>query len=434
MALYSDSNTVQYRKLLNAKMPLVVWNLSLWAQFIGLIGKGEGEKLEKYGSGILKPTGKPIEVLKDFSKGGLGMDIPVLYSLTGSGVAGGVQLLGTEEQIKYANKTISVNQIRHGVLVQDNKMSKQALRDPKQIQALMGGAAAKIQDWFSRWLAFQPSYAFLTGYSEHLTRSVALGGLAKTKKSHMNTYVAGSGKVTFSNTVATYEAAVATALTGLTDTASDYMSTSVIENMVFQASNTHRIQPMKVGGNNYYCIVISDAAAKQLQRDSDWRAAQKDAAVRGDMNSLFTGKLAGVYAGALIFIDETLPAAYITGDSEFTDAYSTTADSTGVQYGQYGSNGIVSCMATPVDAGNRKPAILFGQSAIACGVRDDLSFESEEYDYKQKQTEGGDMIVGMEIADIVDTDGYFGLSGDKRKENVSSLVAWTYSPSTILWT
>jgi len=343
-------------------------------------------------------------------------------------------LLGAEEQIKYANKTVSVNQIRHGVLVQDTKMSKQALRDPKQIQALMGGAAAKIQDWFSRWLAFQPSYTFLTGYSEHLTRTVALGGLAKTKKSHMNTYVAGSGRVTFSNTVATFEAAVVAALTALTDTASDYMSTSVIENMVFQASNTHRIQPMKVGGNNYYCIVISDAAAKQLQRDSDWRVAQKDAAVRGDMNSLFTGKLAGVYAGALIFIDETLPAAYVTGDTAFTAAYSTTGDTAGVQYGKYGTNGIVACMATPVDDGNRKPAILFGQSAIACGVRDDLSFESEEYDYKQKQTEGGDMIVGMEIADIVDTDGYFGLSGDKRKENVSSLVAWTYSPSTILWT
>lgn len=436
MALYSDSNTVTYRKLLNAKMPLVIWNLSFWAAFMGFISKGNSEKLEKYGTLALKPTGKPIEIIKDFMhKGGLGMDIPVRYSLTNPGIAGGNQLLGNEEQLKYANKTVSINQIRQGVLIRDNKMSKQALQSPEMVKALMGNAAADLQDWFGRWLAFQPSFAFLQGYSEHLCRSVALGGLAKTKKSHMNTYVAGSGKVTFSNTAATYEAAVATALAGLTDTASDYMSTTVIREMVYAASHTHRIQPLKIQGMNLYPIVISDAAAKQLSEDTKWADRMMYAAERGlETNPLFTGRIAGIYAGAIIFVDETLPSAYITGDSAFTAAYATTADANGVQYGTYGSDGLVSCMSSPVDTGNRKPAILFGQSAIACGVADDLSFESENWDYGQKKTEGGDMIIGMEIADIVDTDGYFGLSGDKRKENVSSLVAWTYSPSSSSWT
>jgi len=427
--LYNEDLS-HYRKLLNKKMELAIWQQSIWSKFMGFINDGRYEKSAKYGSATLRPTGKPIEVLKDFTHGGISMDIPIRYPLTDSGIAGKLQLLGNEEQIKTANKTISVNQIRHGVLIQDNKMSKQALSDPFLVKELMGNASAELQDWFNRWLATQPYFAFLQGYSEHLTRSTTLGGLGKTKKSHMNTYVAGAGRVSFSNTAATYEASVASAIGGLTS--ADVMSTEVIENMVYAASHNHRIQPITVGQSKLYPIVISDAAARQLRDDTKWKDRNLYAGGEKESNALFNGQVEGVYGGALILVDNTIPSAYVTGDGDFSNADSTTGDANGVQYGKY-SNNIVSFMSSPVDTGARKPAVLFGASAIACGVASDISFENETVDYKQKKTEGADMIIGFEVSDIVDSDGYFGLSGDKRYENYSSLVAWTYSPSDGTW-
>ena len=189
MASLYDSSLTMYRKLLEKKMQLVTWNQSIWAVFMGQIGKGRYDKLSKYGTNVLKPTGKPIEVKKDFMNGGLTMDIPVRYPLTEPGVAGGKQLLGNEEQIKLANKSVSVNQIRHGVLLRDNKMSKQALQEPAIVRELMGNASAELTDWYNRWLAFNIGLTFLQGYAEHQTRSTTLGGLGTTKKSHMNTYI-----------------------------------------------------------------------------------------------------------------------------------------------------------------------------------------------------------------------------------------------------
>ena len=70
---------------------------------------------------------------------------------------------------------------------------------------------------------------------------------------------------------------------------------------------------------------------------------------------------------------------------------------------------------------------------MACGVASEINFETEEYDYKQDLRDGADMIIGYEIADIVDEDGKFTTAGN-RYENVSSVIVWTYSPSSASWT
>jgi hypothetical protein len=315
-------------------------------------------------------------------------------------------------------------------------MSKQILQSPAMVKQLMRRANEYLGDWFNRWNSYQPYLAFLEGYSENLTKAAATeGGLGKSKASHMNIYVAGSGRVAFSNTAATYEGAVAAALNGLTDTSSDWFSTDVIENMVYVASHNHRITPLTVNGKRLYPMVISDAASKQLQADEKWNKRMELAAERSlDNNPLFQGKIAGIYGGALLLIDETVPAAYINGDTEFTAARATLGTTAGVCYGTNNALGQADFMEQPVDPGDRKPAILFGKSAIGVGVANDLSFEEETWDFKQKIEIGADMIIGFQRSDILDNDSYFGKSGDKRHENVSSLLAFTYSPADASWT
>ena len=250
----------------------------------------------------------------------------------------------------------------------------------------------------------------------------------------MNIYVAGNGRVTFSNTKATYEASVASALSGLTT--ANVFSTDIIESAVYVARHNHRLAPIKVDGVEIYPMLISDAAAKQLQADTKWTNRQLYAAERSlKTNSLFTGKVAGIYAGALIIIDETLPSAYVTadGDPYYQTARATTGDANGVCYGQGDSDSDPNFMANPVDTGARKPWIIFGASAMGCGIANDIGLEEEDYDFKQKKEVAADMIIGFQRSDIFDTDGNFGVAGDLRYENVSSVVGFTYSPTNATW-
>ncbi len=432
-----------YRRLLAQKMQFVTWNVPLWAQFMGFIGGKKNMFEEQYKFATIKtipkPTGKPIEVLQDFMYQGSGdMDIPVVYPLTGKGKSGSVSLIGTGERPKLAVQKVQINQERHAFLEQDSKMSKQILEHPFMVKQLMRRSSEYLGDWFNRWNAFQPYLALLTGSSENITKSAALGGLGVTRVSPMNLYQGGTGKVAFSTTHATYEASVASAVTGVTNTSTDYFGTNVIENMVYVAAHVHRVVPLVIEGMKLYPIAISDAQAKQLMADTKWNDRMKYAAERNlKGNPLFTGMVAGIYGGAVLFIDDTIPSFYVTidGAGKFSAARSSViTDTTGVCVGtEDTTDGQADFMANPVDPGNVKPAILFGASAILCGVASDINFETEDYDFKQKIEVGADMIIGFKNGDIIDTDNYFNTAGNKRYDNRSCVVALTYSPSTADW-
>ena len=426
--IYNDS-MIHHRDLVSSKMKKLVWQTGIWSKFMGMINTEDQDQSQKFGQPkMFRATGKPIEVLKDFTQGGFEMDIPVDYPLTGNGIKGARQLLGNEEIQKLLNMKAYIYQMRHGVVIQDNKLSRQALQHPQIIKKLMTQAGTKLGNWFNRWNNYQISLAFLQGVSDHLATTAAVdGGAGIGKTSHMNTYVAGSGKVSFSNTKATYEASVVSAINGLTDTSSDYMSTTIIKLMVYEALHTCGIvSPLS---NGLLPIVMSDAAMFQLTEDTAFNTALTSAQVRGLQNQIFSGQYVEIpYAGALLIVDPTLPAAYLNGDSAFAAANSTLGTTAGIQYG-LGTD----YMATPIDPGAKKPAILFGKSAVGVGVTSDLNFENEEWDYKQKKTEGADIMIGHTRADIIDSDGDLGLSGDKRYANQSSLVAWTYSPANPSW-
>lgn len=469
--MYND-NQLLYRKLLAKKLQLSTWHIAIWSMFMGMIAKPTNPTLEKYGGKVLQPTGQPIEVLREFSNGGVEMEIPVLYPLTGQGIGGNQQLLGNEETQKIAYKKVKINQKRHGVNVLDNKMSKQVVTEPAMVNTLMGNATSKLSDWFARWNAYNIYLAFLQGASEHLVQiGTGSGGGALTTspqggtlvpKSHQNFYVAGYGRAggatintTPSNTRATYEQAVANAILTLNAGGAKtgtVFSTAVINQMVYLAGNVHRIQPINVGGSKLYPIVIDAAQAYQLEQDANWIASQR-AAFTGkgaDPNNPLLGmQIAGIYGGALILIDECVPSIYCAGMTGFVanSIYSTTgaidnagggSGSTwthekvnGVQYGLP-----TTFMSVPRDTGSIKPAILFGASAIAVGVGKDVGFETEEWDYKQKQTEGADLIIGHEVCDITDDDNYFGVGAPSASlrgvyENCSSLVMATYSPTNL---
>jgi len=418
-----------YRALLSKKIERAAWTeMPMWNQFIGFIGNGDVRYPRSVAMGSsetkrLKPTGKPIEVLTNFMhEGGATMDIPLLNPLTEMPVLGDEQLLGTEESRKITYKTATINQVRKGVKVRDGRMSEQYLKKPEVQRAFMEGAQAELSDFFGRYNGYQPYAALLQRYGSNITASTAKGGLGYTQASHPNFFVAGytgTGQATWSDTPATYETNVATALASLTDTSSDYFSTSTIEAAAFHASRL-KIRRVKVSGvqEPAYCMVISPAQAIQLLRDTKWLDTVKYTLPRSTESKLVTGQLIGVYRGVAIFVDQNIPGARVSSTAGYDAARGT------VNYGN------ANFLADPIDTSPLKLAILFGASAVAAGYASPLGFDRETWDYKNKLTEGGGMIVGFERCDVYDNDGYYGTAGNFH-ENTSSMVIATYSSESV---
>ena len=420
--MFSDLR--EYRKLLNTQLQYAPWTAeSFWTKFMGFIGSdGSYPKAVPFGSlgtKYLNPTGKPIEVLTQFQTQGRDtLEIPMLNPLTGDPIYD-AQLLGNEEEMKLTYKEVKLFIYRKGVVVQDSKMGKQLLSKDIERQ-LMKKAQSALKDYFSRLIGYQPYNALLEKYSSNLTASTLLGGAGLTPVLHPNFYVAGATDPTWSATPATYATNVAAALNTLTDTSTKRLNAEAIKKMVRKASSL-KIQPAhKVNGKLLYDIVISESGAYDLAKDEEFRTAMNYAYMGAQEKAkLDYGQLDGmIFFNAVIHVDQTIPDAKISGDSGHDTAKTV-------------SFGNTSPLANPLSTGNRKLAILFGSSAVACGYASPLSFEQETWDYKYKVTEGADMIVGFERADIMDYDGKFGTAG--FKENASSLVFAHWGDSSVVF-
>jgi N4-gp56 family major capsid protein len=412
MSMYNEDLKL-YRALLNKELQLAVW------ADIPFFGKGSmlgfiGAKGANYPRSVgitssmtrsLEPTGKPVEFLSNFMHdGGTSMDVVVKYPLTNAPVIGkNKQLLGNEEKQKIAYKQVRVAEVAHAVLIQDTPMSKAVLQKPEYQKQLMGTKKAELQDYFARWGGFAIYDAFLKGASDNVREYYGLGTV-----SHPNFMALGSGFATWSDTAATYETNVGTAINGLTDTASDKMSAKALKAIALLAAQ-RKIKKY----NGFYHLVLHSDQVYQLISDSEWVNAQKDAMPRGNDNPLFNN-IIGSYAGVMVYEDQNMPGVALSGGKPV-----------------YGNT---NPLENPIyTTGNYRCGVLFGASAVAFGQSEPLQFKEESYDYERKKSEGAYMICGAERADIYDKDGEFG-TANLFKENTSSLIVASYSPSTPLWT
>lgn len=409
-----------FRRGLSKKMEKLVWRYSKWSKLTDIIDVKKFKEAGTYAGAMSLPTPKNlVHVVKDFEReGGIYMDIPVRVPLTGAGRVGKAPLRGHEEKRKILTKKVAVNQLRHAVEIQDNKMSKQMLKKPEIQMSLMERGQSDLQDWFTRRIGAYPYQAILGGYSDNLTD--ATWGINFSIKSHPNCYVADYGKIPFANVFnAAYETAVETGLATLADADAKYFKLQTIRNMVYLA-DSHKIEPILINGRLLYILFIHPAQAWQLKKDPEYQSYVKDAGVRGDQNVVWTGQLEGTMVeGALILIDATIPGARISTDDGYNSVFGT------VNYG------LSNYMASPRDTAPRKPAIICGAGAVTAGYGSELGFESETADYSQFLGDAADMIVGFERCDIIDDDNYFGNGAGSFYENSSSMVLFTYSPDTL---
>lgn len=418
-----------YRENLGEKVGYDTWWRGRWSELMSFIDHKKFKASGRFTAleNSRAPGEAIIHVVRDFEKGGLNYEFPMRHPLTEQGRTGTQPLSNHGEDRKITTQKLLMNMRRHAVNVRDNELSEQVISKKLAMQLLDNGAD-DLRDWFSRLFAFEPMFAVVAGYCRSVTD--ANYGRGVSQKSHPNLYVQGDGKVAWSSTKtfdAGYETNVATALGTLSDTSAKRFDSQAIRDMVFLAANTHRIPKVKVGGKEGYLIFVTPSHMRQLRLDSEWLLAQKDAAIRGQTNQIFSGLMEGYwYEGAWLIEDPTIPGCRVTGDTD-TSIYGTAYDST---YGTV-NYGITSFMATPMDVSPRKLAILVGAGAVMAANVKGFKLTTEESDHGQKIEDGGRMFYGFQRADQIDDENVFGNGAGTLYENTTSLVWASWTPTTI---
>lgn len=430
---YLNRDVQMFRVNLGKKVAKEVWWRGKLSKYISFINHIKYKETGEFASmkGSMPPESGLIHMVQDFaSNAGVDYEMPILRPLTGQGRIGTAPLSNHGEKRKWFTQKLSINMRRHALEVRDNEMTEQML-DSKIAMKILERGSGDLKDWFSRLLPFEMYFSILRGYSENVTDSTF--GRGKTAKSHPNSYVQGNatnnGRVAWGTDYTfndAYETNMATALGTLSDTSSKHFKAQSIKNMVFLARK-HRIQPFTKEGVEAFLIFIHSAQMRQLRQDDEWYTAQKDAALRGYKNQIFSGVSEGyMFEGAYIVVDDTIPAARVSGDTD-TSVFGTAYDSTlgTVNYG------VSSYMDDPRDVSPRKPAILLGAGAVLAANVRGFKLTTEMTDHEQKIEDGGRMIYGFQRTDLIDDDNVLGNGADLFYDNTSSLCYWTWSPDVI---
>lgn len=238
-----------------------------------------------------------IHIQEDLKKNaGDRLTLGLRMQLTGTGIAGDGTLEGNEEELVRFSDNIFVDQLRHAVRL-NGRMTEQRVTYNLREEARMG-----LQDWWSDRIATSFFNQVCSNLATTDTRFLGMQAVTTADTSH--NFVAGTGFTSGANVMA-----------GLSDTASDKMQLTIIDNLVAQAKTlTPMIRPIdvqKVG--KVYVMFIHPFQTKDLRITSGtgtWQDLQKAALMGGQIsnNPLFVGSL-GMYNNVVLHEDSRVPLA-----------------------------------------------------------------------------------------------------------------------------
>lgn len=201
--------------------------------------------------------------------------IPLLLKLQGNPITGDNKLEGNEQDLKYTDFGVTIDQYRWAVRstgeMEEQKSQLNMRRDAKT------GLQVQIQEWLDSTI-----FSKLT--TNPTSNRVIYAG-DKTSESALTT--------------------------------TDVFNTDIIGIAKRKAQMSNPIiRPVNVEGGNYYVMVIDPYQARDLKKDERWFNAQKDANIRGLKNPIFSGAL-GVWDKVVVHEAETCPRTK-TGASSAT--------------------------------------------------------------------------------------------------------------------
>jgi hypothetical protein len=409
---------------LSQKLRMANWTgKSVWTPMMGFTSGKDGDIPRSAPAGAVQnrtiaPTYKPIEVVTDHHFDlpyATELEIPVAYKLGGLPILGDAQKKGTGTNVKFAYIKSKFNLVSKVINLQDGLMGDYAIQQLAPLYKKIKDAAGTLSQYAQDYMSVQPYHALTRGYSHNVWADSKMG---VTAKSHPNFYVAGSGKVAFSHTPATYENNIKTAIDAMDG--NDKVTIGLLENLITEASNK-RILRTDIEGHEAFYVIIDSFVARDLRALADWKLIRKDALNQEKgLNPIFSGKMEGFLSGAYILVDDNAFGLKVSGMSGYDAAQGVI---------NYGNTNFID---SPVDTSNRRLIYLVGQSAMTLANIKSLHFEDEMDDFKTKKETVGMAIYGVNRSDVIDDDGSFGTKG-QFLENTSSLVCAVSTDTALTW-
>lgn len=256
-------------------MSEVQWNSSLevsrWSKELFTEAKND-----TYFSRFFGGSSSAIQVLNDL-KAAKGKDITVglKMKISGSGVTGDNTLAGNEVPIDTYTQTVTLDQLRQGVISKGKMHNKKVLIDFRK------EALDSLKIWFAETME-QDMIDTLSG-------ATSTAGVATYAFGTDCTYAVWNDAGTIKTT--TPAGSLATA---------DILTPKTISFMAARAKLIDpKMRPIRVGGKDYYVLIVHPETARELKNDETWQNAQQYAMPRGGDNPLFTGAL-GMWDGVVV--------------------------------------------------------------------------------------------------------------------------------------
>lgn len=338
-----------FAQLTNAQKK--VWSTKTWNQgrdqsfwfANGFVGKGTED------------MSRPVHLVTELTESERGDTciMQLVADLEGDGVTGDTELEGNEEGLVNDDEEIHLDQLRHGVK-NVGKMSEQ-----RTVIRFRTTARNKLAYWLAERID-QMMFLVASGVSFSFNND----GSARSSASKL-TSLRFNSDITAPSTNRIKYGGTATATNNLTT--SDGMTWDAIVKARAYAKRK-RIKPIRMGGKEYYCMVMSTEQARDLKQDSDYQTINKDANVRGKGNPLFDGALS-IVDGVILY--------------EHNHVYNTLGAASGSKYGVAGT----------VDGAQ---ALLLGAQAVGFARIGEAAWaESDNTDYGNKQGIGYGRMIGM---------------------------------------
>ena len=258
------------------------WAQSIWSA---------GIKQSYFSKFMGRNSSSIIQIVTDLAKkNGDALTIPLRLPLTGAGRTGDDKLEGFEEALQYRSFSVTLNQLRHAVLIEGRFLEKQV---PIQLRK---EARESNSDWLAEYLD-RAWFSIFTG-TEHPFIKTATDKFPFTLEAPSADRIVYPGNITAESAI----------------TAGDIFTPQLITKAKLKArENEYRcIRPVKVDGRDTYVMVIDPWQARDLKANPDWIEAQKYANVRGEKNPIFSGSI-GIWDGVVIHETERVPRTD-TGD------------------------------------------------------------------------------------------------------------------------
>ncbi|MDE2102016.1 MAG: N4-gp56 family major capsid protein [Patescibacteria group bacterium] len=239
-----------------------------------------------------------IQVSRDLAKRkGDQETFGLIARLTGDGVDGDDELEGNEESMETYSDSVAIDQKRNGVRLKGKLDAQKVVYD--QIK----GAKGALQVWMKEFIV-QQIFLKLGGVTN--TGLVNTNGdviAASALWSNTPDYIpdadtaAGSGK--------RYLCANASGAASLG--AGDTMTLDLVTKAATKAKLAFpKIQPLSVGGDDFYVMYLHPLQARDIRTSSDWKTAQEYGQLRGENNPVFRGAL-GYWSNVLLLENEFAP-------------------------------------------------------------------------------------------------------------------------------